>query len=212
MKKNIKNFNGFDGQKSVSEGLEETGAKMRRIVTGQSAGDELNKLPKDVQQKIVDLYRKDPMEAAKYLRSIIIKEKNSQFGLGAALALAGAAMIIKSFPPKPDSDGHWADVKPGDGETQFLNNEFGTKLSPDSTFAEFKSAVASKLGNGDYAEGVKNLFAGVKGPQHDVMVDRLLGLNDTNPSSLLKDVFTGDLAPHGALDWGSSGVKVWVPD
>ncbi len=45
MNKNIKKFNGFDGQKQVTEGLEETGAKMRRIVTGQSAGDELNKLP-----------------------------------------------------------------------------------------------------------------------------------------------------------------------
>lgn len=73
-----------------------TGSKVRRIVTGQSAGDEIQKLSNDQQSKIESLYKKDPLEAAKYLRSIIVKEKNSQFGLGLALTIAGAGMIYKA--------------------------------------------------------------------------------------------------------------------
>lgn len=98
----IENFSKF-----TSEGLASTGSKIRRIVTGQSAGDELEKLSNEQQQKLVDLYNQDPTEAAKYLRSIIIKEKNSQFGLGLALTLAGAGLIYKAIneppvdPPNP---------------------------------------------------------------------------------------------------------------
>jgi hypothetical protein len=97
----IKNFDRFN---------EAWVSKMRRTVTGQSAGDEIQKLPKKVQSKLNDLYFNDsPEEAAKYLRSIIIKEKNSQFGIGLALTIAGASMIYKAYSmegekPKPIED------------------------------------------------------------------------------------------------------------
>ena len=68
----IEKFSNF-----TNEGLKEFGAKMRRTVTGQSAGDEIQKLPESQQQKLIDLYKQDPKEAAKYLRSIIIKEKKN---------------------------------------------------------------------------------------------------------------------------------------
>lgn len=85
--------------------LAAAGSKMRRVVTGQSAGDEIQKLSDSQQKKLISLYREDPTEAARYLRSIIIKEKNSQFGLGLALTIAGAGMIYKAAnyePPKPE--------------------------------------------------------------------------------------------------------------
>ena len=101
--KNVGKFNNFtEKNMKVSEGA--TTSKMRRIVTGQSAGDEIHKLKESQQRKLVELYVQDPLEAAKYLRSIIIKEKNSQFGLGLALTLAGAGMIYKAAnmePPQP---------------------------------------------------------------------------------------------------------------
>ena len=65
----------------TNEGLKELAAKMRRTVTGQSAGEEIEKLPQDQQQKLIDLYKQDPTESAKYLRSIIIKETQKEFEL-----------------------------------------------------------------------------------------------------------------------------------
>ena len=38
----------------ISEGA--TTSKMRRIVTGQSAGDEIHKLPESQQKKLVEFY------------------------------------------------------------------------------------------------------------------------------------------------------------
>jgi hypothetical protein len=123
----------------TNEGLKELAAKMRRTVTGQSAGEEIEKLPQDQQQKLVDLYKQDPTEAAKYLRSIIIKEKNSQFGLGLALTIAGAAMIYKAAniepPPPPPSDGKFMPSE--EGITQTLNKYTGSELNPKSSPEEF---------------------------------------------------------------------------
>jgi hypothetical protein len=89
-KKKITKFSEYN------EGLSSMASKARRVVTGQSAGDEIQKLSQNQQDKLTNLYREDPKEAAKYLRSIIVKEKNSQFGLGLALAIAGAGMIYKA--------------------------------------------------------------------------------------------------------------------
>lgn len=106
----MKKINKFSKFNEASK-LAAFGSKMRRIATGQSAGDEIQKLSDAQQQELFDMYCQDPMEAAKYLRSIIIKEKNSQFGLGLALAVAGAGMVYKASnmnppedpkPPKPD--------------------------------------------------------------------------------------------------------------
>ena len=90
---------------SHNESLSSVGSKIKRVVTGKSAGEEIQKLSQSQQDRLTILYRENPEEAAKYLRSIIIKEKNSQFGLGLALAIAGAGMIYKASefepPPKP---------------------------------------------------------------------------------------------------------------
>jgi hypothetical protein len=200
------------------EGLASTGAKMRRIVTGQSAGDEIEKLSVDQQNKLMSLYRQDPMEAAKYLRSIIIREKNSQFGLGLALTLAGAAMIYKAAhveppTPKPDPKGEWVKFKAGEGETQFLQREFGIKCGPNDSLSNYTDGIAKHLGNGNYEEGCKNLVAGLKpGAEHDEILSNLLKLKGMDQSLPLKDVFVGDLSPHQGLAWGDLGGKVFVPD
>lgn len=210
----IENFSNF-----ISEDLASTGAKMRRIVTGQSAGDEIQKLSIEQQNKLIQLYRQDPTEAAKYLRSIIIREKNSQFGLGLALTLAGAAMIYKAAqvdpPPKPDPevDGKWVKFKAGEGETQFLEREFGIKCGPNDELANYTNGIAKHLGNGNYEEGCKNLVAGLKpGPEHDEILSNLLKLKGMDQSLPLKDVFVGDLSPHQGLAWGDLGGEVFVPN
>lgn len=104
MNDKIVKFDKFN--EALSDNLRAAGAKTRRIVTGESAGEEIQKLSQEQQSKIEELYWKNPTEAAKYLRSIIVKEKNSQFGLGLALTIAGSGMIYKasSFePPDPDN-------------------------------------------------------------------------------------------------------------
>jgi hypothetical protein len=200
----------------ISEDIASFGAKMRRTVTGQSAGDEIDKLPVEDQEKLTELYRQNPTEAAKYLRSIIIREKNNQFGLGLALAVAGSALIYKAAtfePPKPDVKGDWVDFKPGEGETQFLNRQFGTDLGPDSKLSDFTDVVAQKMGNGSYEEGCRNLVAGLKtGGEQETVLSNLLKLQNVDPSEPLRDVFSGELAPHGGLAWGDLGGKVFIPD
>lgn len=103
----------------VRETLKSTGNKMKRVVTGKSAGEEIQKLPEATQKKLELMYRQDPTEAARYLRSIIIKEKNSQFGLGLALAVAGAGMVYKAYnfeqpkpTPKPEDTDGGQDITP----------------------------------------------------------------------------------------------------
>jgi hypothetical protein len=153
--------------KKISEGA--TTSKMRRIVTGQSAGDEIHKLPEEQQRKLIELYMENPKEAARYLRSIIIKEKNSQFGLGLALTLAGAGMIYKAAnmePPPPPNPSDAVMIK-ANSMTGGINDALKQMGAPDSallnkasTGAEMKAAIA-KLGSGDYEKGVENLLHGM---------------------------------------------------
>jgi len=154
--------------KKISEGA--TTSKMRRIVTGQSAGDEIHKLPESQQKKLIELYLEDPTEAAKYLRSIIIKEKNSQFGLGLALTLAGAGMIYKAAnmtPPPPPEPTDAVMIK-ANSMTGGINDAIRQAGGPDSdllnsgtTAADTKAMIAKYLGNGDYEKGVENLLHGM---------------------------------------------------
>jgi hypothetical protein len=208
----IENFKNF-----ANEGLASTGSKMRRIVTGQSAGDEIQKLSIEQQNKLLDLYRKDPTEAAKYLRSIIIKEKNSQFGLGLALTLAGAAMIYKALDvdppvPKPDPKGEWVKFNRGEGPAPFAERVFGVKCGPNDPVGNFQDFITNKLGNGNYEAGAENFAAGLKtGPEHDIFLNNLLKLKGVDPSLDMKDVFVGDWAPHQGFAWGDLGGEVFVP-
>jgi hypothetical protein len=74
--KQINNFNKFT---KPTTSVNEEGplmSKARRVVTGQSAGNEIHKLPESQQRRLVELYLEDPKEAARYLRSIIVKDKN----------------------------------------------------------------------------------------------------------------------------------------
>jgi len=205
----IENFNNFTNEGAFT-------SKMRRIVTGQSAGDEIEKLSIEQQNKLLDMYRKDPTEAAKYLRSIIIREKNSQFGLGLALTLAGAAMIWKVIHvPKPEPnpvDGHWSPIKTGEGETQFMERVFGIKCGPNDPLGNFTNGIANKLGNGNYELGCQNFVKNLHGVEHDTVLNKLLSLKGMDQSAACKDIFVGDLSPHHGLAWGDLGGKVWVPD
>ncbi len=201
----------------TNEGLKELAAKMRRTVTGQSAGEEIEKLPQDQQQKLVDLYKQDPTEAAKYLRSIIIKEKNSQFGLGLALTIAGAAMIYKAAnvepPPPPPSDGKFMPSE--QGITQTLNKYTGSELNPKSSPEDFIKAVKD-FGGGDYNQGIENLTKGVPGVDKDEIITTLkaIGSDPHGNGDTLGEIFQGDWSGTGKtagdlLDWPAD-TKVWV--
>jgi len=201
----------------TNEGLKELAAKMRRTVTGQSAGEEIEKLPQDQQQKLVDLYKQDPTEAAKYLRSIIIKEKNSQFGLGLALTIAGAAMIYKAAniepPPPPPSDGKFMPSE--EGITQTLNKYTGSELNPKSSPEEFIKSVKD-FGGGDYNQGIENLTKGVSGSDKGEIISTLkaIGSDPHGNGDTLGQIFQGDWSGTGKtagdlLDW-PAGTKVFV--
>lgn len=203
--------------------LAAAGSKIRRIVTGQSAGDEIGKLSESQQAKLTNLYWQDPMEAARYLRSIIVKEKNSQFGLGLALALAGSGMIYKASQweppvPKPHTDGDFIEVKPGEGITQVTNRIGGTDLSPKSSPEDFMDAIAKTFGKGDYNAGVENLAKGVAGPDKAEIIATLksLGADPHGHGDNLGEIFAGKWSGTGKslddlLDWGA-GTKVFVPE
>lgn len=201
--------------KRFDEGLKEAGHKIKRITTGKSAGEEIDKLPKQQQEKIVELYQQDPMEAAKYLRSIIIKEKNSQFGLGLALTIAGAAMIYKAYglTDKHQNEGDWETVKDNDGITQFLKKH-GYDLKPGSKIEDFRDAV-SDFGKGSYDNGIDNLTKGLSGPDKEEMFNALKAIKGSDyDGQTLSQVFKGKLSGTGKsigdlLDWGK-GSKVWV--
>jgi hypothetical protein len=217
----IENFSKF-----TSEGLASTGSKMRRIVTGESAGDEIEKLSNEQQQKLVDLYIENPMEAAKYLRSIIIKEKNSQFGLGLALTLAGAAMIYKAMdvdppkPPKPpEIDFHEVAVKDGDGLEQALNKVApGPKLTPESPIEDLLTKI-KWLGKGDPELGIENVTKGIVNPTDRAeMVGALKSLfaNPHEHGNTLAEIMQGNMSGTGKnigdlMDW-AAGTKIWVPN
>ena len=201
----------------TNEGLKELAAKMRRTVTGQSAGEEIEKLPQDQQQKLIDLYKQDPTESAKYLRSIIVKEKNSQFGLGLALTIAGAAMIYKAAninpPPPPPSDGKFMPSE--EGITQTLNKYTGGDLSPKSSPEEFIKSVKD-FGGGDYNQGIENLTKGVSGSDKSEIISTLkaIGSDPHGNGDTLGQIFQGDWAGTGKsagdlLDW-PAGTKVFV--
>ena len=201
----------------TNEGLKELAAKMRRTVTGQSAGEEIEKLPQDQQQKLIDLYKQDPTESAKYLRSIIVKEKNSQFGLGLALTIAGAAMIYKAAninpPPPPPSDGKFMPSE--EGITQTLNKYTGGDLSPKSSPEEFIKSVKD-FGGGDYNQGIENLTKGVSGSDKGEIIATLkaIGSDPHGNGDTLGQIFQGDWAGTGKsagdlLDW-PAGTKVFV--
>jgi hypothetical protein len=216
----IENFSKF-----TSEGLASTGSKIRRIVTGQSAGDELEKLSNEQQQKLVDLYIQDPTEAAKYLRSIIIKEKNSQFGLGLALTLAGAAMIYKAMdvnpppPPPKGPDFHEVAVKNGEGAEQALNRVTpGPKLTPESPIEDLLNKI-KWLGKGDPELGIQNMTKGIADPTDRAeMVGVLRGLfaNPHEHGDTLAEIMQGNMSGTGKnigdlMDW-AAGTKIWVPN
>ena len=201
----------------TNEGLKELAAKMRRTVTGQSAGEEIEKLPQDQQQKLIDLYIQDPTESAKYLRSIIVKEKNSQFGLGLALTIAGAAMIYKAAninpPPPPPSDGKFMPSE--EGITQTLNKYTGSELNPKSSPEEFIKSVKD-FGGGDYNQGIENLTKGVSGSDKSEIISTLkaIGSDPHGNGDTLGQIFQGDWAGTGKsagdlLDW-PAGTKVFV--
>ena len=91
-------------QEFIAEDIKSFAHKQKRIIGGKSAGEEIETLSDSQKSKLTDLWSKDKNEAARYLRSIIIKEKNSQFGLGLALAVAGSAMIYKAANATPEPE------------------------------------------------------------------------------------------------------------
>lgn len=210
----IENFKNFANEGALT-------SKMRRIVTGQSAGDEIQKLSIEQQNKLLDLYRQDPTEAAKYLRSIIIREKNSQFGLGLALTLAGAAMIYKAIdvdPPKPPIDhGHFEESAKGMSQT--LNKVTGSHLTPDSPPEDVIEAIKNWPGaNGDFSKGLDFMTRGMASGTRDEFISTLNGLysNPHEYGNTLGEIFKGTMSGTGKvagdlLDF-PVGTKVWIPE
>lgn len=198
-------------------------SKMRRIVTGESAGEEIEKLSIEQQNQLLSMYRTDPTEAAKYLRSIIIREKNSQFGLGLALTLAGAAMIYKALhvnppPPPPGPHGHWLGGDT-DGVVATINKVTGSHLTQNSSPEEFIEAVKNWPGcNGDYSKGLACLTKGMSPETGSEITNALNGLysNPHEHGDILGQIFQGNLKGTGKI-FGDlmdypPGTKVWIPD
>lgn len=135
--------------------------KAKRILTGKSAGEEIDKLSKDQQTKLIELYKEDPMEAARFLRSIIIREKNSQFGIGLALTLAGSGMIWKGLnqpdppPPPPVPEGEEYIVQKGDSFWKIAQEHLPNNASNKDVFAYMKQ-IASE-------NGATHLYSGKSG-------------------------------------------------
>jgi len=206
----------------TSEGFDSFMSKQRRIVTGASAGEEIHKLSEEQQQELIDLYIKDPNEAAKYLRSIIVREKNKQFGLGLALTVAGATMIYKAMnvdppkpPPHPHEDGKFASVD--DGVTQTINKYTGSNLNPKSSPEEFVQALKD-FGQGDANKGIEYLTKGMSGSDKTEMVTTLKSIvsDPYQHGNTLAKMFSGDWAGTGKsagdlLDWPVD-TKVWIPN
>jgi hypothetical protein len=197
----------------ISEGA--TTSKMRRIVTGQSAGDEIHKLPVEQQKKLIELYLKNPTEAAEYLRSIIIKEKNSQFGLGLALTLAGAGMIYKAAnmepPPPPEpTDAVMIKANTMTGGINDALKQMGVSdselLSKASTGADMKAAII-KLGGGDYEKGVENLLHGMDPADKAANIATLKATigDPSNADAKLLDLFPPKGYDNGVPYYGVKG-------
>ena len=149
-----------------------------------------------------------------------MKEKNSQFGLGLALTIAGAAMIYKAAnieppkpPPPPNPDGKFMPAE--EGITQTLNKYTGGDLSPKSSPEEFIKSVKD-FGGGDYNQGIENLTKGVSGSDKSEIISTLkaIGSDPHGNGDTLGQIFQGDWAGTGKsagdlLDW-PAGTKVFV--
>jgi hypothetical protein len=176
---------------SHNESLSSVGSKIKRVVTGKSAGEEIQKLSQSQQDRLTELYRENPEDAAKYLRSIIIKEKNSQFGLGLALAIAGSGMIYKASnyepppppppvpppvppPPVPDPEIDLYTIKSGDSWWKVSSEH----LPPGSSNKEIL-AYAKQLAADNGAEHLYSGKLGSPGLEPDTWTDldtgRLVG-------------------------------------
>ena len=153
------------------------------------------------------------------LMILIIKEKNSQFGLGLALTIAGAAMIYKAAnieppqPPPPPSDGKFMPSE--EGITQTLNKYTGGDLNPKSSPEEFIKSVKD-FGGGDYNQGIENLTKGVSGSDKSEIISTLkaIGSDPHGNGDTLGQIFQGDMSGTGKtvgdlLDW-PAGTKVFV--
>lgn len=210
----------------TSEGFDSFMARQRRIVTGASAGEEIHKLSEEQQQELLDLYIKDPNEAAKYLRSIIIREKNKQFGLGLALTVAGAAMIYKAMnvnpppPPPKHIDGDILQFKPKEGLLEFCNRVDGTNFGPKTPAEDIVKHIANVYGKGDYETGLNNLFGRLSPTESQTLIGNWMKLGNADLKGLTNaDVFgskstfmDGLFRPHEAGSaWGDLGGEVFRP-
>lgn len=214
----------------TSEGFDSFMARQRRIVTGASAGEEIHKLSEEQQQELMDLYIKDPNEAAKYLRSIIIREKNKQFGLGLALTVAGAAMVYKAMnvnppkPPHPVDDGDILKFKEGEGLMQATNRVDGTNFGPKSPSEDFVNHLINRYGHGDPKVAADNLFGRLSPTESQVLSGNFMKLANACQQGDLQglsnaDVFgskstfmDGLFAPHrGGTAWGDVGGEFFRP-
>lgn len=183
-----------------NESVKSFGSKMRRTVTGQSAGEEIEKLSKAQQEKILSLYKQDPNEAARYLRSIIVKEKNSQFGIGLALTIAGAGMIYKAAnfeapspeevpddiiddtPAKPDIEIDNYEVQKGDSWWKIAEDELVNQGNPNPSNADI-AAYHKQLASHN---GADYLYSGKHGsPGLEADTWRSIDTGETVPKSVI---------------------------
>lgn len=180
-----------------NESIKSFGSKMRRTVTGQSAGEEIEKLSKAQQEKILSLYKDDPNEAARYLRSIIVKEKNSQFGIGLALTVAGAGMIYKAanfeapqpdevpddiIDPKPDLEINDYEVQKGDSWWKISKEGLIDQGNPNPSDADIMAYHKQLAGH----NGADYLYSGKQGsPGLEADTWRSIDTGETVPKSAI---------------------------
>jgi hypothetical protein len=222
----INNYKNFllekDEDKSKVKGKgKRTTAKVKRIVTGDHVGFDpkvgnkypLTYLPEEKFNKLVEYWKAgDKNKAAEFLRGIIIKERDAQFKVGAALIMVGATMVKAGFPVEditpentsttnvtpditPELTEHTTKVLDGEGVTQIVQRESGVTLNGNATAGDLMGAIKKTFGGGDLTTGIDNISSASKNPQD--IIDALKDISDVDPSSKLSDVLVGKFKGTG---------------
>jgi hypothetical protein len=221
---NYKNFL-FEKEESKVKGTgKRTVAKVKRIVTGDHVGFDpkvgnkypLTYLPEEKFNKLVEYWKAgDKNKAAEFLRGIIIKERDAQFKVGAALIMVGATMVKAGFPVEditpentsttdvtpdvtPDLTEVNGVVQKGDGFTQTFNKVSDSNISSDTPGKVFIDTVRDKFGGGDLTQGVDNISGMSKTPgdMPSIWKEIISKIND-NPDITCGELFKDKLSGTG---------------
>ena len=226
----INNYKNFILEKNKKGFGERTLAKTKRIVTGTHVGFDpkkgakypLNYLPEKHFDKIASYMKEgDVSGAAEYLRTVIIKERDTQFKAAAALITVGALMVKNGISvldqseniPEPDVDPDVDPVSPtpdvtltkvdglvekGEGLTQIVNKATGKSIGPGSPAKELIDGIRDTFGGSDLSKGIDNISNISRNPEEIVSALKSIKIHiDANPDVTCGNLFKGNLEGTG---------------